>query len=729
LPTTVAEQTQQQQQPAAATTSSSTSYYKTIKGVRYDRAMIELAEACTKGKRDGRMSKADATALWDTVIDGDSITATERATLLHIQGEFTFTAAASKHLEALLAAWDADHSSNGATAAAASSSASSVAVAMDTADDDDDDAAAAAAAAPAAEKKQTAKKQTKTKSSIGGSGYYAVIDGEKYDREMLEVAARATRGAHDNVISKREATELFDAMADGARITAIERATLAKIQADYKFTDAAAKHLRELLAEWGDGAKKQEKAAAATTITTTTAATTPTNTPTSAMQIESTEEKEEHVEVVAATAAAPTPSRKRNRADFEAPASSVAAVAPAPVAAAAPATTQTAATVTAAAAAALPLPLPEAGRIKRRKMAMVLAEDRAPPPSGAAGMGALTVARANANAVQLAEAKGGFQRTSALQAPTMLLAGHKAPVYCVRFSHEGKNIASGSLDTDVLLWGVYGDCECSYVLKGHKNAVLDLNWSRDDAMLYTASADKTALMFDLTTGDKAKTFRGHAGAVNSIEETRRGVVSVLTASDDCTARIWDLRYRKPQVTFTEKYPITSALFSDDSSLVFTAGIDPQVKCYDLRFTSKVLYTIAGAHTDTVTGMQLSPTGRFLLSNGMDNTMRMYDVRAYVAGGDAKQQQQQQQSHRLLKTFRGGTHDFQKNLQRCGWSPDEKRVSGGSANRFVNVWDVATTNILYALPGHTGCVNDVQFHPTEPIIASCGSDRKIYLGEL
>jgi Prp8 binding protein len=27
------------------------------------------------------------------------------------------------------------------------------------------------------------------------------------------------------------------------------------------------------------------------------------------------------------------------------------------------------------------------------------------------------------------------------------------------------------------------------------------------------------------------------------------------------------------------------------------------------------------------------------------------------------------------------------------------------------------------------VNDVVFHPTEPIVASCGSDKKIFLGEL
>ena len=46
-----------------------------------------------------------------------------------------------------------------------------------------------------------------------------------------------------------------------------------------------------------------------------------------------------------------------------------------------------------------------------------------------------------------------------------------------------------------------------------------------------------------------------------------------------------------------------------------------------------------------------------------------------------------------------------------------------------VWDVETCRLEYRLPGHTGSVNEAVFHPKEPIIGSCGSDKKIFLGEL
>ena len=37
------------------------------------------------------------------------------------------------------------------------------------------------------------------------------------------------------------------------------------------------------------------------------------------------------------------------------------------------------------------------------------------------------------------------------------------------------------------------------------------------------------------------------------------------------------------------------------------------------------------HSDTVTGLSLSPDGNLLLSNAMDNTLRVWDTRAFVEG--------------------------------------------------------------------------------------------------
>lgn len=48
---------------------------------------------------------------------------------------------------------------------------------------------------------------------------------------------------------------------------------------------------------------------------------------------------------------------------------------------------------------------------------------------------------------------------------------------------------------------------------------------------------------------------------------------------------------------------------------------------------------------------------------------------------------------------------------------------------MHVWDVASTEELYYLPGHKGAVTEVDFHPKEPILASASSDTTVYLGEI
>ncbi|GFH33416.1 U5 small nuclear ribonucleoprotein, partial [Haematococcus lacustris] len=75
------------------------------------------------------------------------------------------------------------------------------------------------------------------------------------------------------------------------------------------------------------------------------------------------------------------------------------------------------------------------------------------------------------------------------------------------------------------------------------------------------------------------------------------------------------------------------------------------------------------------------------------------------------------------------HSFEKLLLRCTWSPDGSQITCGSSDRMVYVWDARTCVMQYKLPGHSGSVNEVAWHPSEPIVGSASSDRTIFLGEL
>jgi Prp8 binding protein len=51
-----------------------------------------------------------------------------------------------------------------------------------------------------------------------------------------------------------------------------------------------------------------------------------------------------------------------------------------------------------------------------------------------------------------------------------------------------------------VLWNVQGDCDNYMVLKGHRNAVLDLCWTTDGQHIISASPDKTVRAWDAITG-------------------------------------------------------------------------------------------------------------------------------------------------------------------------------------------------------------------------------------
>ncbi|KAE9052949.1 U5 small nuclear ribonucleoprotein [Phytophthora rubi] len=306
-------------------------------------------------------------------------------------------------------------------------------------------------------------------------------------------------------------------------------------------------------------------------------------------------------------------------------------------------------------------------------------------------------------------------RSSGLLAPTMLLSGHSAAVYSLKFSPSGQHLASASFDRSILLWDVYGECRNYHALSGHKNAVLEVQWTYDSAQVVSASADKTLGLWDAESGNRVKKFAGHSAVVNSCCPVTSGPTLIVSGSDDCTTKLWDVRSKRAVKSFENKFQVTAVCFSGDNSQVIAGGLDGDIKLWDLR-KDEVSAVLQG-HADIVTGVSLSPDGSYLLSNAMDSTVRKWDVRPFVKGG------------RLKTTFMGAKHSFDRTLTRCGWSADMRYVASGSADRYVYVWDAETGNLRYHLPGHTGSVNEATFHPTEPIVGSCSSDKNIYLGEL
>lgn len=207
------------------------------------------------------------------------------------------------------------------------------------------------------------------------------------------------------------------------------------------------------------------------------------------------------------------------------------------------------------------------------------------------------------------------------------------------------------------------------------------------------------MVWDVNVGGRIKKLIGHTGIVNTCNPSRNDSRIICSGGDDCQLKLYDLRSRKPSTSYKENYQILSAVFDEDANNIIYGGIDNTIKIYDLR-KNTVSIQLDGLF-DSITGLSLSPNGNYVLSNSMDNLMCIWDIRPYAP-------------NRMVLALQGHQHNFEKNLLRCSWSADGNYVSCGSSDRFVYIWNANDGKVLYKLSGHLGSVNEVCFHPKEPI---------------
>jgi len=74
-------------------------------------------------------------------------------------------------------------------------------------------------------------------------------------------------------------------------------------------------------------------------------------------------------------------------------------------------------------------------------------------------------------------------------------------------------------------------------LSGHRELVVSVAWSPDGKSLATASADRTAKVWDVATGRELLTLAGHTDFVRSVAWSPDGR-RLATVSADRTARVW-----------------------------------------------------------------------------------------------------------------------------------------------------------------------------------------------
>ena len=245
-----------------------------------------------------------------------------------------------------------------------------------------------------------------------------------------------------------------------------------------------------------------------------------------------------------------------------------------------------------------------------------------------------------------------------------------------------------------------------HVLSGHSDIVTSVDWSPDGKRLVSASDDGTARIWDVA-GNPLAVLDGHQGAVTRALWSPDGKLIAASGADG-TTQIWSVADQKPKLLFTltghTKKVNNLTWWGDKSSdygtqEIVTASDDGTAKIWDTN-TGTLLFTLSG-HTSPVNYAAFAPDGKRIATASADNTARIWDA----------------QTGALLFTLSG----HKANVIRVVWEGDNTRVASASADNTVKVWDANTGKEIFSLLGHIRQVTRVAWSPDGARIATASAD--------
>ncbi|KAI9719012.1 MAG: general transcription repressor [Chrysothrix sp. TS-e1954] len=311
---------------------------------------------------------------------------------------------------------------------------------------------------------------------------------------------------------------------------------------------------------------------------------------------------------------------------------------------------------------------------------------------------------------------------------------HPSVVCCVRFSHDGRYIATGC-NHAAQIYDVERQQLVSHLEEENPEQEGDLYirsvaFSPDGKYLATGAEDRCIRVWDIAAKKVVEVFNGHENDIYSLDFSRNGRW-IASGSGDRTVRLWDFERRQHAMTMLIEEGVTTVALSPDGRIVAAGSLDRSVRIWDTETGSRIESLIGqepgmpevpgGGHRDSVYSVAFSPTGQNLVSGSLDKCIKMWDLSGLVPPSAPGQRPPPAPKgpSRCIRTFQGHI-DF---VLSVALSPDGQWVMSGSKDRGVVFWDPRDGTAQLHLQGHSNSVISVAPSPKGGLFATGSGDQK------
>ncbi|GAA6032593.1 hypothetical protein JCM8097_004832 [Rhodosporidiobolus ruineniae] len=232
------------------------------------------------------------------------------------------------------------------------------------------------------------------------------------------------------------------------------------------------------------------------------------------------------------------------------------------------------------------------------------------------------------------------------------------------------------------------------LLEGHDDVVLCLGRSADGEVLVSGSKDNTARVWRALPGGEGEEAtwscvgraEGHVESIGAVAVTKKDRHLLVTASQDRTAKIWDL----------------ASVLSASSS---ASPDDPPLPLRALS-TTKI-------HDKDINSLDIAPNDKLLASGSQDRTAKLFAI-SYTA---ATKSTPAAASLSLLGTFKG----HKRGVWSVKFSPVDQCLATASGDRTVKLWSLHDFACVKTFEGHSNSVLRVDFLTRGMQLATAASD--------